>query len=210
LTIDGQARAAAMTSRRLSEPEAISKPTAWELDSGSDAMTFRSAMRRVVGGVTVITTWHERRPWGMTVSAFTPVCMDPPTILVCLHSRTVTASNVSKVGRFSVSLLSESQLGISKLCSQPGEDKYLEAHVVPPEELPARTSMPVLRDSVATFECKASEIRPVGTHLVVIAPIVAILAPAPLNPLLYGLGKYMAGVELGVEFRTQEASHVSR
>lgn len=198
-----------MKSRHLLDPEEKSGPTAWELDSGSDAAAFRSAMRRVVGGVTIITTWHGRRPWGMTVSAFTPVCMDPPTILVCLHSRTVTASNVSKDGRFSVSLLSQSQLDISKLCSQAGEDKYLEAHVVPPEELPARTSMPVLRDSVATFECNASEIRPVGTHLVVIAPIVAILAPASQNPLLYGFGKYMVGVEVGADFRTQEASNVA-
>lgn len=167
-----------------------------ELSSGSDVAAFRSAMRSVVAVVTIITTWHERRPWGMTVSAFTPVCMDPPTLLVCLNSRTITASNVSKEGRFSVGLLSQNQIDISRLCSEPGENKYLDKHVLPSEELPTRTSMPVLRDSIMTLECRASEIRPVGSHLVVIAPIVTILAQASLQPLLYGAGKYMMGVEV--------------
>src|SRR3546814_20372252 len=46
-----------------------------------DGDGFREAMRRAVTGVTIITTYHEGRPWGMTVSAFAPVCMKPPPLL---------------------------------------------------------------------------------------------------------------------------------
>src|SRR3546814_20993576 len=56
-----------------------------------DGDGFREAMSRAVTGVTIITTYHEGRPWGMTVSAFAPVCMKPPTLLVYLNEATVTA-----------------------------------------------------------------------------------------------------------------------
>lgn len=153
-------------------------------------------MRRVVGGVTVITTRHDNQPWGMTVSAFTPVCMDPPTLLVCVNNRTVTASDISREGLFAVNLLSQAQLQVSQLCSQAGKDKYLTEHIVPPEDLPERVLMPVLRNSIVTFDCKAIEIRPVGSHLVVIAKIEAVLAPEVRKPLLYGEGRYLHGVEI--------------
>jgi flavin reductase (DIM6/NTAB) family NADH-FMN oxidoreductase RutF len=171
-------------------------PTEWEVNSGSDAESFRAAMRRVIGGVTVITTRHDGRPWGLTVSAFTPVCMDPPTLLVCVNSRTVTASDISRDGRFGVNLLSQTQLHLSRLCSRAGEDKFLDDHVVPRACLPERVIMPVLRDSIVTFDCKASDVRPVGSHLVVVATIEGVLAPESRRPLLYGEGRYLHGIAI--------------
>jgi flavin reductase (DIM6/NTAB) family NADH-FMN oxidoreductase RutF len=171
-------------------------PTAWEVNGGPDADSFRAAMRRVIGGVTVITTRHEERPWGLTVSAFTPVCMDPPTLLVCVNSRTVTASDISRDNRFAVNLLSQTQLHLSKLCSRAGADKFLDGHVLPQSCLPERVTMPVLRDSIVTFDCRASDVRAVGSHLVVVAAIEAVLAPNSRRPLLYGEGRYLRGVAL--------------
>jgi flavin reductase len=47
---------------------------------------FRSAMRRLVATVSVVTCadadgWH-----GMTATAVTSVCIDPPAILVCVNT----------------------------------------------------------------------------------------------------------------------------
>jgi flavin reductase (DIM6/NTAB) family NADH-FMN oxidoreductase RutF len=170
--------------------------TAWEVNGGADADSFRAAMRRVIGGVTVITTRHDGRPWGLTVSAFTPVCMDPSTLLVCVNSRTVTASDIWRDRRFAVNLLSQTQLHLSKLCSRAGEDKFLDGHVFPPSCLPERVTMPVLRDSLVTFDCRASDVRPVGSHLVVVAAIEGVLATESRRPLLYGEGRYLRGVAL--------------
>ncbi|MDH2398747.1 flavin reductase family protein [Bradyrhizobium sp. SSUT18] len=171
-------------------------PTVWDVNGGPDAESFRAAMRRVIGGVTVITTRHDGRPWGLTVSAFTPVCMDPPTILICVNSRTVTASDISRDSRFAVNLLSQTQLHLSKLCSRAGEDKFLDGHVLPQSSLPERVTMPVLRDSILTFDCTASDVRRVGSHLVVIAAIEGVLASQSHRPLLYGEGRYLRGVAL--------------
>ena len=169
---------------------------AWEVDGGPDADFFKAAMRRVIGGVTVITTRHEGRPWGLTVSAFTPVCMDPPTLLVCVNNRTVTASDISRDRRFAVNLLSQGQLHLSKLCSRAGEDKFIDGHVLPQSCLPERVTMPVLRDLIVTFDCCASDVRLVGSHLVVIAAIERVLAPETRHPLLYGEGRYLRGIAI--------------
>jgi flavin reductase (DIM6/NTAB) family NADH-FMN oxidoreductase RutF len=168
----------------------------WEVNSGAESDAFRAAMRRVVGAVTVITTRHKGQPWGMTVSAFTPVCMHPPTLLVCVNNSTVTASDICRDDRFAVNLLSQAQLHLSRYCSRAGENKDLDGHVIPPAGLPERVVMPVLRDSIVTFDCKASDILSVGSHLVVIANIEAILAPKARPPLLYGEGRYLHGVAI--------------
>ncbi len=178
----------------------------WDVNSGAESEAFRTAMRRVVGGVTVITTRHKGQPWGMTVSAFTPVCMEPPTLLICVNNRTITASDISREGRFAVNLLSQAQLYLSQLCSRAGGDKYIDEYVVSSGDLPGRVVMPVLRDSIVTFDCEATDIMSVGSHLVVISAIKAILAPRSLPPLLYGEGRYLHGVAIGETATTRECN----
>lgn len=168
----------------------------WDLDSGSESITFRTAMRRFIGGVTVITTRHENRPWGMTVSAFAPACMDPPTLIVCVNRNTITAANITKDARFAVNVLSQEQVNISQHCSRAGSDKFIEDFEVPKDELPDRIKMPVLRDSLVTFDCKVNCEFVVKSHLVLIASVDSILAPAAKTPLLYGDGQYMHGVSV--------------
>lgn len=156
--------------------------------------SFRSAMRRVVSGVTVVTTLHEDRPWGMTVTAFTSVSAEPPTVLVCVNSRTVTAADINEQGHFSANLLSQDQLYISGLCSRPGGLKYLDDYVIEPDESPGSNAMPVLRDSLVTFSCSVQDSRLIGSHLVVVGTVEKIVIPEPRTPLLYGEGRYLHGV----------------
>ncbi|WGD53099.1 flavin reductase family protein [Bradyrhizobium sp. CB1650] len=175
----------------------VSKQAAlWDLASGPRPDAFRTAMRRVVGGVAVVGTLRDERPWGMTVSAYTPVCMEPPTLLVCVNAKTATAADIERERKFSLNLLSEAQAELSQRCAQPGASKYLEGDIVPPDELPVPSFTPVLREAIATFDCDASEIQRIGTHVVVIGAIRTILAPMLLRPLLYGQGRYLKTIAL--------------
>lgn len=132
----------------------------------------------------------------MTVNAFSSVCVEPPTVLVCVNNRTVTASDIARDGRFAANLLSEDQLYLSRLCARPGEQKYLDDFVVAADEMTVRVATPVLRDSLVTFDCTVSEARPVGSHFVVIGTVDTILTPPTRKPLLYGEGRYCRGVEI--------------
>jgi flavin reductase (DIM6/NTAB) family NADH-FMN oxidoreductase RutF len=167
----------------------------WSLSTSADPDTVRAALRRAISGVTVVTTEHEGRPWGLTVSAFTPVCIEPPTVLVCVSSRTVTGAAIGAGGRFAVNLLSQDQLYVAQRCARAGRPKYLDDDVVTPTELPARVAAPVLRDSLVTFDCEVTEARPVGSHLVLFGAVRTVLAPAARQPLLFGDGRYHHCVE---------------
>ncbi|MGY3120338.1 flavin reductase (DIM6/NTAB) family NADH-FMN oxidoreductase RutF [Bradyrhizobium sp. S3.14.4] len=177
---------------------ASSRDARWDLAAGPAPDAFRAAMRRFVGGVAVVATLHEGRPWGMTVSSFTPVCMEPPTLLVCVNAATATAADIARDRRFSLNLLSETQRGVSQRCAQPGASKYLDEDVVPADGIPTRTAMPVLQDSVATFDCDATEVRQIGTHIVIVGAVRAIVAPQTRRPLLYGQGGYLGSIALDV------------
>ncbi|MGH3390310.1 MAG: flavin reductase family protein [Actinomadura sp.] len=168
----------------------------WTLETKADPDTFRAAMGRAVSGVTVVTTRHDGRPWGMTVNAFSSVCLEPPTVLVCVNHRTVTAVDITRGGRFAVNLLSQDQVPVSQLCSRPGAVKYVDDYVVAGRELPVTVDSPVLRDSLVTFDCEVTEARPMGSHLVVIGSVRAVLAPDSRCPLLFGQGRYQRGVDL--------------
>jgi flavin reductase len=162
----------------------------------ADAAAFRAAMRHFVGSVSVVTTWHGDRPWGMTINSFTSVCTEPPTILICLNSKTVTAAHVREGGRFAVNLLTQDQLHLSELCSRPSVDKFIDEHVLLSAGVFGGSGVPRLREASVVFECRAVEQLVVGSHRIAIAAIESIHAPAAGPPLLYGQGRYMHGVDL--------------
>ncbi|RJF69934.1 flavin reductase family protein [Rhodopseudomonas palustris] len=166
------------------------------VQSGPTAPVFRSAMRQFVGSVSVVTTWHGDRPWGMTISSFTSVCIDPPTILVCLHGSTVTASHVRGCGRFGVNLLGRDQHHLSELCAKPQADKYIDDYVVSSCNGSKELSPPRLAGSPVVLACRTIEQLSVGSHLVAIAAVEAVDLPDAAAPLLYGQGRYMHGVDL--------------
>src|SRR3546814_13990919 len=72
----------------------------------------------------------------MTVSAFAPVCMKPPTLLVCVNEATVTAEHIQRDRRFCVNLLSERQIAVSQLCSRGNAPKFID------EAFLERTALP--------------------------------------------------------------------
>ncbi|MEU4096350.1 flavin reductase family protein [Streptomyces sp. NPDC026673] len=162
----------------------------------ADPDTFRAAMGRVVGSVTVVTTRHDDRPWGMTVSAFSGVCLEPPTVLVCVDHRSVTAADIRRESRFAVNLLSQDQVAVSRLCSRVGTVKFVDDHVVAGGELPDGVTSPVLRDSLVTFDCEVAEARPMGSHFVVFGRVRVVLAPRSRCPLLFGQGRYQRSVDI--------------
>jgi len=161
-----------------------------------DATAFRAAMRHFVGSVSVVTTWHGDRPWGMTINSFTSVCTEPPTILVCLNSKTVTATHVQEGGLFAVNLLTQHQLHLSELCSRPSVDKFIDEYVLLPDDVSDGNGAPRLREASVVFECRAVEQLVVQSHRIAIAEIESIHVPAAGPPLLYGQGRYMHGVDL--------------
>lgn len=148
-------------------------------------------MRNVVSGVAIITTFYESQLWGMTVSAFTTACAEPPTLLVCVNTRTVLAAALRDGSGFGVNVLSQDQEFLSRACARPGASKFLGHHLdlVGGDSSPSGLLLPA---SVAAFDCVVSDSRTVGTHLVVTGAVLGIIT-SDREPLLYGCGQYQHG-----------------
>jgi len=72
-----------------------------------DRDAFVEAMRQVAATVTVVTTQAGDGPAGATVSAFTSLSADPPSVLVCLRADSRISRAVGESGLFCVNVLPE-------------------------------------------------------------------------------------------------------
>jgi len=91
-----------------------------------DGARFREAMSHLASGVVLVTASVDGRPWGMTVSAACPVCVEPPTMLVSLGSHTALAKAVAETGRYGVNILGTDALDIARFGSAVGAAKFLD------------------------------------------------------------------------------------
>src|SRR5678815_3510324 len=77
---------------------------------------YRQVMGNWGTGVTVVTTKDRNgQPYGLTVSSFTSVSMDPILVLVCLDDRLSGLQFFKESMNFGVSILSEAQQEVSRL-----------------------------------------------------------------------------------------------
>ena len=80
----------------------------------SDADVIRRfTAHDVASGVTVVTTEHEGRPYGMTVASFASLSLNPPLVLVCIEKNVKSHDAIAAARTFGVSILEESQADIS-------------------------------------------------------------------------------------------------
>jgi flavin reductase (DIM6/NTAB) family NADH-FMN oxidoreductase RutF len=87
---------------------------------------YRVAMRNVAAAVAVVTTFDtEGRPYGTTVSAFTPLSMDPPLLLVSLDNTSRLLSLVGARRRLGVNVLAADQVDVGRRFAQRTGDRWL-------------------------------------------------------------------------------------
>lgn len=150
------------------------------------AAEFKDAMRQNVSAVAVVTTWLDDRPWGMTVSAFSSICMDPPTVMTCLRRNTASAEVITAQGEFGINLLAAHQIGISERCSAPGSPKFVDDHLAD-----GRHTVPALTGARMFLDCAVSGTVDVGDHRVFFGTVRALSTGDPNeSALVYSQGGY--------------------
>src|SRR5262245_34973827 len=130
---------------------------------------YKAVLSRFASGVTIVTTSHDGKPFGLTVSAFSSVSAAPPRVLVCLANDSDTKPLVERSGHFAVHIL-----GLDQLVLGPRFAK-LEPEVTDPfiglsyrEE---RTGAPILDDCLAWLDCRLESSLPVGDHTVFVGAV---------------------------------------
>jgi flavin reductase (DIM6/NTAB) family NADH-FMN oxidoreductase RutF len=142
-------------------------------------------------GVTLVTVADGRDDIGTTVSAFCPVSLSPPLVLVSIIAGSYPAEVLGRVDRFAVTVLAAGQRALAgrfAVAGRPGARLLLEGI---PHERGAASGALIPGDGMAALECEAVQRVPAGDHLLVIAAVLRVPYVAESGePLVRFAGRY--------------------
>jgi len=144
---------------------------------------FKNALSAWASGVSVVTTRDEGLAYGLTVSSFTSVSLEPPLVLVCLGHGNRLGGMIASSGRFAVSLLGRDQEAASNHFASRGREPEAELQGVDTVETAA--GIPVVAGALAWVSCEVHELVSVGDHAVIIGRVTEASAAAEGSPLIY-------------------------
>ncbi len=146
---------------------------------------FRAALSRFPSGITVVTTRDaDGRFFGITVSAFCSLSLDPPRVLVCIEKTTGSHEALLGSQAFVVNMLSSDQRSVSERFASTLDDKF--------EGIDLETGLdgiPVLLGCIANLECRVTGAYDGGDHSIFVGEV----EKAAVNdgdPILYFRGDY--------------------
>lgn len=148
---------------------------------------FFCAMRQVAASVSVVTTDGIAGRHGATVSAFSSLTADPPTVLVCLKSDSRIARLVRQNGAYCVNVLPEDADQIASRFAGLQDDE-LEDRFEGLTVSKATDAMPEI-ERATSFHCQVVNIFRQGSHDIVTGQVVKI-KPGDSRPLTYMDGQY--------------------
>ncbi len=144
---------------------------------------LRAAMRAWTSGVTVVTAAFEGDQHGMTVNSFTSVSLDPPLIIISLQDNTRTRELVDRSHAFGVTILSDDQHEIAdRFAGRTSESQNRMAGL---ETETLVTGAPLLKDGLASFDCRVRQSIKVGPNTMFVAEVIATRGTGEGRPLVY-------------------------
>jgi flavin reductase (DIM6/NTAB) family NADH-FMN oxidoreductase RutF len=140
------------------------------------------------------------------------VCSDPPMCYISVRHERYSYDIIKRTGEFVINLTTVDLARITDWCGvRSGRDynKFKEMHLTPQQGQLVKA--PLIGESPLNIECRVREIRPLGSHDMFLADVVAIDAEERLidkstgafqlnhaQPLAYSHGKYYSlGEKLG-------------
>ena len=146
---------------------------------------FRTTLSRFASGVTIVTTRDtDGHPYGMTVSAFCSLSLEPPLVLICIDKKAFSHQALEHSGAFAVNILAEDQELTSRRFASPESDRF--------EGIAYRTGIadvPVLEHSLASLECRLTQTHDGGDHTIFVGAVEAVTFHDG-TPLVYFKGGY--------------------
>jgi 3-hydroxy-9,10-secoandrosta-1,3,5(10)-triene-9,17-dione monooxygenase reductase component len=151
-----------------------------------DAVTFRHALSRFPSGVTVVTVrGDDGRDYGMTVSAFASLSLQPPLVLVCIGEDATIASAVAAAGHFAVSVLSQDQEALARRFAESDADRFAGNAVTR-----GVGGLALLDGAAAHLQCAIVARHRGGDHTIVVGEVLFATTVEGALPLVYALGRY--------------------
>jgi flavin reductase len=156
---------------------------------------FKMAMRRLAGGVSIISGVGPDGPLGVTATAVVSLTAEPASVLCCLNRSLTLETVVKETGRFGVNMLRADHQDLAErfagMHGVRGSAKFDQGNW---EILPS--DVPALSDSLVSFDCRVDSILEVGTHSVFVGLIDDVFFGESGDPLVYCNGAFSSLVPM--------------
>ncbi len=145
---------------------------------------LREGLGKFATGVTVITCPGKGGPCGMTANSFSSVSLEPPLLLWNIAKVSTSLQAYLDAEHFAVNVLSAEQEALSIHFAQTDRPSFDRIdHTV------SATGVPLLRDTLACFECRTHEVHDCGDHYIIIGRVEDFRFNGG-DPLVFFAGRY--------------------
>ena len=162
-----------------------------KIDRDVASNDFRAAMRRLAGGVSVITAGRGKDISGMTVTSLSSLSVDPPSLIVGVNRAASSWPLLKRYGFFGVNILNADQLDIAERFTgkdgSKGADRFTGA-----EWVTRVSGVPLLVGALAAIECEVEEIVERHSHAIIIGRVLDLQLSTRTAALAYWQGQYLA------------------
>lgn len=150
---------------------------------------FRVAMRELAGAVSVISCGEGERRTGFTATSVTSLCLEPPTLIVCVNRSSSSWPVLRDSRRFGVNILSASHRDVAhRFAGASGAEG--PARYDAGDWITRSSRAPLLRDALAAFECRVEDTIERGSHAILIGRVEAVRRGEGGGALVYWRGGY--------------------
>ncbi len=150
---------------------------------------FRSVMRRLAGGVSIVTAGRDDDITGMTVTSLTSLSASPPRLLVSINRQASSFALIERYGLFGVNILGSDQQQLANRFSDgklKGRQRFEGA-----TWFAGSSGVPLLGKSLAVVECQVEEIIERHSHGIIVGRLLSFDLSPRLSGLVYWNGQYV-------------------
>ena len=149
---------------------------------------FREAMSKFATGVTAVTTLDENgRPHAMTANSFTSVCLNPPTLLICVDHSTNSFRFLNQNKSFGINILALEQEDLGSYFAKRPEQQNLNLDL---NYSFGKSGIPVLGGVLVFMGCKVVGEHVYNDHTIFVGEVEELTMPKNSNPLIFYNSKW--------------------
>lgn len=132
-----------------------------------DTQQFKQALSQFATGVTVVTGKRDDGSlFGVTISSFNSVSLEPPLVLWSLSHNAGSMPAFAAAKDFVINVLAGDQADLARRFAHPADEPFRAVSYCMSER-----GLPVLAGTVAWFECHHRSRYPEGDHTIFVAEV---------------------------------------
>lgn len=160
-------------------------------EQGIASVVFKSAMRLLMGGVSVITAGRDKDISGMTVTSLSSFATDPPSVVVSVSRRSSSWPLIQRHGVFGVSILASDQIETAERFSGKGGFKGAE-RFSGESYITLVSGVPLLSEALTVLDCEIDNVVERHSHALLIGSVRDLrISPSKSDGLAYANGRYI-------------------